>query len=407
VSFQRLRVSQTANHNRKLFDVPATCLFAWVMAAALLLAPATSRAADPLELTVLLPMTGYAAFFGVPQRQGLEGIEAYINRTGGIGGRSIKFVVKDDATNPQVDVQLATSALQTKIPVLFGPDTAGQCNAVTPLAKNGPVTLCFTSSTHPEPGGWVFGTGAESKYHAQVLFRYFKDRGFRRIALVTTTDASGQDGDRAMTQEAERDKGVQIVDRQFFNPSDVSAVAQIANSKASRPDAVVVWVTGAPFGTALRAIKDSGWNVPVFTSAANLLYAELKQYSEILPRDLYFPSQSYIVPTASTDPEVRKQIAIMTSELARLGGKPDQGTMSVWDGVMAVIAGLRKVGVDAPPDSLRDYLVNLQGWAGTNGRYDFKKYPQRGLGLESLLVAKYDNAKGVFTAASGPGGALR
>ena len=372
-----------------------------------LIAPsAASAAGPPIELYVLLPLTGYAAFFGVPQVQALRGIESYVNKTGGIQGRPVKFVVKDDATNPQLDVQLANEVMQTKLPVLLGPDTTGQCNAVTPLAAKGPVTFCFTNGTHPAPGGYVFGTGAESQFMAETMFHYFNERGLKRIAIITTTDASGQDGDRMLQMEAARENTLQIVDRQFFNPTDVSATAQLSHIKASNPQAIIVWVTGTPFGTALRAIKDLAIDVPIITSPANLLYGELKQYETLMPQELLFPSQSYIAPELATDRAVKAQIAIMTTELAALGAKPDQGHNSDWDGVMVVISGLRKLGIDTTAEKLRDYISSQRNWAGVNGRYDFKSYPQRGLDKNSIVMVRYDPVKVKFSGVSRPGGAL-
>jgi branched-chain amino acid transport system substrate-binding protein len=384
----------------------ARSLMTLLIGCALIAPGAASAAGSPIELYVLLPLTGYAAFFGVPQVQALRGIEAYVNKTGGIQGRPVKFVVKDDQTNPQLDVQLANEVMQTKLPVLLGPDTTGQCNAVTPLAAKGPVTFCFTNGTHPAPGGYVFGTGAESQFMAETLFHYFNERGLKRIAIITTTDASGQDGDRMLQMEAARENTLQIVDRQFFNPTDVSANAQLSHIKASNPQAIVVWVTGTPFGTALRAIKDLAIDVPIITSPANLLYGELKQYEALMPQELLFPSQSYIAPELATDRAVKDQIAIMTTELAALGAKPDQGHNSNWDGVMVVISGLRKLGIGTTAEKLRDYIANQRDWAGVNGRYDFKSYPQRGLDKNSIVIVRYDPAKVKFTGVSRPGGAL-
>ena len=379
--------------------------------AAVLLAPVAAFAApatgEPIEMPVLLPLTGYAAFFGVPQVQALRGIESYVNKTGGIGGRPIKFVVKDDQTNPQVDVQLATDIIQnSNLPVMLGPDTGGQCNAVTPLVLyKGPVTFCFTNANHPPAGTYVYGSGAESHYMAETIFHYFAERGLKRIAIVSTTDASGQDGDRMMQTEAARESTLTIVDRQFFNPTDVSASAQLAHVKASNPQAIVVWVTGTPFGTALRAIKDLGIDLPILASPANLLYGELKQYEQLMPKELLFPTQSYLAPELVTDRAVRDRINVLTTELAALGAKPDQGHNSNWDAVMLVIDGLRKLGIDTTPEKLRDWINSQTNWPGINGRYNFRNEPQRGLGKNSILIVRYDPVKAAFSGASRGGGA--
>ena len=68
-------------------------------ASLLLLAPA-ARAADPYEINVILPLTGSIAFVGTTQLQAIKGVEAYINKTGGIGGRPVSFVIQDDQGDP-------------------------------------------------------------------------------------------------------------------------------------------------------------------------------------------------------------------------------------------------------------------------------------------------------------------
>src|ERR1700730_7526677 len=70
------------------------------------LAPGSVMADEPYELNVITSLTGPLAFVGETEVESLQLVEASVNRTGGIKGRSIHFVVYDDATNPQNAVQL-------------------------------------------------------------------------------------------------------------------------------------------------------------------------------------------------------------------------------------------------------------------------------------------------------------
>jgi len=69
--------------------------------AALLVSPqiASSQTA-PFEIYGILPLTGTYAFNGSAERTSLQIIEDTTNKGGGIGGRPIKFVILDDASNP-------------------------------------------------------------------------------------------------------------------------------------------------------------------------------------------------------------------------------------------------------------------------------------------------------------------
>ena len=55
-------------------------------------------------------------------------------------------------------------------------------------------------------------------------------------------------------------------------------------------------------------------------------------------------------------------------------------------------------------DRFRTYLANLKGWVGVNGPYDFKTYPQRGLGPTAAVISRWDAEKQQWLGVSKPGG---
>src|ERR1700758_4090782 len=87
---------------------PIRSLFVRAAAAAATLALVVGpvRAADPFEIYALFPMTGPAAFFGTEEAKGIAMVEAAVNKAGGINGRPVKFVIRDNQSNPQIAVSL-------------------------------------------------------------------------------------------------------------------------------------------------------------------------------------------------------------------------------------------------------------------------------------------------------------
>ena len=86
-----------------------------------------------------------------------------------------------------------------KVPVILGPTLTAGCNAVRALLKSdGPVLYCFTPGSHPEAGSYAFVALPSTVDLAVVNVRYFHDRGWKKIAMLSTTDASGQDGDDSL-----------------------------------------------------------------------------------------------------------------------------------------------------------------------------------------------------------------
>jgi len=60
---------------------------------------------------------------------------------------------------------------------------------------------------------------------------------------------------------------------------------------------------------------------------------------------------------------------------------------------------------DASAAKLRAYLVNLRGWVGANGPYDFRAAPQRGIGERNVVMVRWDAQRGAGAAVSKFGGA--
>jgi branched-chain amino acid transport system substrate-binding protein len=380
--------------------------FAVCLGVTVTLAPLPGRAADPYEVNVLLPLTGSASFYGTAQQQSLHAVEDEVNKGGGIAGRPLKFIIADDQSNPQIAVQLATQIIAKHPPFFLGPTLTAECNAVMPLLlKDGPVTYCFTPGAHPPAGSYIFGFGADTGFLQQAALVYLGAKGIKRIAVISSTDGSGQDGEAKLDEALGKQKTVTLVAREHFAPTDVSVAAQLARIKAANPEAIVVWTTGTPFGTVLRGIKDSGIDLPILTTNGNLTRAQMKQYAPFLPKNLIFPGAAFFDPSTITDRAVRGVVDEFLRELTSQGAKPDWGNNNCYDGARLMVSALKKFGPNVTSTQIRDYVTQLKGWPGINGMYNFPAQPQRGLDQDSVVMVRWDAAKDNWIALSKPGGA--
>ena len=381
---------------------------ALICALALCAHPAPASAAAPVEIPVVLSLTGPGAFVGTAQWQAIQAAETVVNARGGIQGRPVKFVVRDDQSVPQVAVQLTQAIVADKSPVILGPSLAAGCNAMSALvAQNGPVLYCLTAGVMPDPGSFVFSTMTASQDMLAVAVRNFRDRGWKRVAYLMTTDASGQDGAAGVVAavSAPENRGMQIVDRESFAGSDLSVAAQLAKIKAAQPDVIIAWVIGTSVGTVLRGISDAGITTPVLISSGNMTSAFVKQYGSLLTKDVYAPGMTYYAGSAVSDKATRAAIATMSSAMNAANLQVDQLHISSWDPALLVVEAMQKLGPDAPPEKFRDYISKLKGWVGANGAYDFQAVPQRGIGQGAVVMVHWDPAKQQFVPGSKLGGA--
>jgi branched-chain amino acid transport system substrate-binding protein len=374
--------------------VAAVLCAAWLAS----LAPAATAAPEPYEINAILSLTGNLAFVGADQLQALKALEGFVNKSGGIDGRPLSFVVADDQSDVKTSLQLAQGLISKKAPIILGPSSPQACAAIAPLITNGPVLYCIANAGYPTTGGYEFLTLFGFDVQFAVTVRYFRMLGMHKLAYITATDAGGLDAERAIIAAAAlpENKDIQIVAREHFAPGDLSTTAQMARIKAANPDFLIAWATGTPAGTMFRSAKDiGGLDIPITTSPGNLNAAFFKQYGAMLPSNLYFATVPYYANNALLNPAVKTAIANQTAALAAIGVKPDGLAIGAWDPAVLLVDALRKLGPDVSAAKLHDYLISLRGWVGVNGTYDFRANPQRGLGQNNVIMVKFTSGGNV------------
>ncbi len=247
---------------------------------------------------------------------------------------------------------------------------------------------CFSPSIRPKPGGYVFTTQIASRDQQRALMTYFQARGWTRIALITTTDASGQDAEKAINELVKEPEfaDVQLVEQNHFNASDVSITAQIARIQAAKPQVIISWATAAAGATVFRALVQAGIDLPVAASGSNMTYGQMTQYASFLPKQLFFGVSAW---AAAGDPGDRPPAGGARRAEALLPGDPGGRHPSRCKLRYRLGAGAARrrrpepaAAEGATAAQLHDYLEHFKGYAGIDGIYDFTKFPQRGLGIE-------------------------
>lgn len=372
-----------------------------VLATLLFVGPLPAATPAPVEVNVILPTTGPATLLGTKEAEALGVLEAMVNKTGGIGGRPLKFVIADDGTDPRNTVQLTNQLIAKNVNVILGSAISAMCRAMEPLvAKSGPVTYCLSPIVQPQPGSYMFSANVGTKDFLPVTLRYFKSRGWTRIAMLMTTDASGRDYEEALTEalSGPEGAGMQIVAREHYNPQDLSVAAQIATIKAANPQVLATFSTGTAFGALLRGAGDSGLAIPIFASASNMSPAQLPSYRPF-GKELYFVAGA----GAALDPN---RGPVHDAQVAYFNAFRDQHIRAeylhtiAWDPAMIVVSALRKLGPAATPAQIHDYVEGLRGWGGVTGLYDFRAIPQRGLGVNGAAIYRWDPATDTIAALS-------
>jgi branched-chain amino acid transport system substrate-binding protein len=329
--------------------------------------------------------------------------ENVVNKTGGIHGVPLHFVFHDDQNDPKVAVEIVNELLPQHPVAILGPAVAATCAAIAPLFVNGPVNYCFSPALAPAKGGNVFASAITLHDVEFQMYARLKKMGYKRFAVIATTDASGQ----LSLQYAHEwsglasNKDVQVVDIEAFSPADISIAAQVAKVKAANPDIICLYAIGTAFGTALRELSNAGLSdITLYTTPANASVTQLDTYHAFLPKTLITSGMPY--QGKLTNPAMKTAATEYLNSIKDAGLKFDTMQAYAWDPIKITVSALRALPPGATAAQLHTYLEGLHDFAGLWGMYDFRNGDQHGIDGRDSIYVYYDTTRNAWLPYDGP-----
>ncbi|MEU7059298.1 ABC transporter substrate-binding protein [Streptomyces sp. NPDC046197] len=219
-----------------------------------------------IKLGGIYPLSGPASAYGTISK-GVATYFKYVNDKGGIDGRQVQFVVRDDGYQPPKAVEEARRLVeQDKVFAVFQtlgtPSTAAvwdylnQQKVPQPFVATG-ASVWGTDDQHPWTIGWQPNYVAEARVYA----KYLKDeRRTARVAVLYQNDDFGKDLLGGF-KKAVAGSGVKVVAEESYEVTDPSVSAQMASLSRSKAD-VLLDVTTPKFASQALAAdaNNTKWN---------------------------------------------------------------------------------------------------------------------------------------------------
>ena len=384
-------------------------LAAALLAVSLCGSSASAAAATPYTIEVITSLTGPAAFVGTGVQRTLRILQSVVNDGGGIHGRPVAFNFSDDQSSPQQAVQITNQLLGRGVPVIVGPSVAATCGAVVPVVGSRAVAYCLSPALHPEAGSFLYSAGMSTNDILAAAMRYFRLRGLHRIALITSTDASGIDAEHAFDYAASLPENRRIVRvaNEHFAVSDMSVSAQAARMKQAAPEVVFAWTTGPAFSTILRGVNDAGLDVPVATSTGNMSIEQMSQLPGGQRNDIYAVGFRYFDRANIGSGPLKSTVDKLYQAYDRAHLKPDVQPGLVWDAATLVVAALRDAGSNPSAQQVKSFIDKQRSYVGIDGLYNYPGVPQRGLNDLAGVVCRWNATSRSWEVRSRPGGTPR
>ena len=237
-------------------------------AAAAVARRAFAQSDDPIRLGQTVALTGPLAEIGIAMHRGSKVCFDAVNATGGVHGRRIELMARDDGYD--VPRALANVEHFLKDPALFGlfscmgtPIIEG----MLPLIRHSDVP-CFSpltgaSSARPADMRNVLNVRAGYAEEAERLVEHLATIGLKRIAVAYQGNSFGKEVLHSTEGSLRRHRLDQVVAAAVQNDASDAASAAKAIA-AANPEAVVLALAGKPTVGFVKAIRSERRGLPLY-----------------------------------------------------------------------------------------------------------------------------------------------
>ncbi|MCW5658330.1 MAG: ABC transporter substrate-binding protein [Burkholderiaceae bacterium] len=187
-----------------------------------------------------------------------------INATGGINGKKLALVVRDDTSAPPKSIQNMSDLIDNeKVVAVFGPTNSGNAMAWKhiPNQKKIPVIGNVGSGTDitkplsPGVDNYMFRVSMVDRDQVGALMAYVKkNTSSKVVGLMAETTGYGSGGLKDMQEIAEL-QGIKPVAVERFAVGDTDMTSQLNKMKAANVDTIVVWAQGTPIAQLMRSME--------------------------------------------------------------------------------------------------------------------------------------------------------
>ncbi|AKM32224.1 amino acid ABC transporter substrate-binding protein [Pandoraea faecigallinarum] len=246
-------------------------------AVAFALSASMAVAADPIKIGVSGPFTGGSSSMGVSMRDGVRLAAAEINKSGGVLGRQIVLVERDEEAKNERGVQVAQELInKEKVVATVGYINTGVAlasqrfyqDAKIPVFNNVATGTVITEQFKPPqyPDNYVFRNSAKDSIQAPMIVEEaITRRGFKKPAILADSTNYGQLG-REDLEKALKAKGITPVAVEKFNIKDVDMTAQLLKAKQAGADVILTYGIGPELAQIANGMGKLGWKLPIVGS---------------------------------------------------------------------------------------------------------------------------------------------
>ncbi|HEX2916834.1 MAG TPA: ABC transporter substrate-binding protein [Chloroflexia bacterium] len=334
---------------------------------------AASGSGSDIRIGLMGPFTGPSAGLGLGIKRGAQMAVDDINKAGGINGRKIVLIERDDKATPSEGVTNARDLIEKeKVLALFGTANTAVGVAQAPIIQQSkipwvvPVTTGTKITQEPGNPSYIFRISMTDVYQTAYVADFAINK-YKKIALIHDDSGYGTLGrDDLLKSFKNRNVEPVLIESYKVGGTADDMKPMLNKIKAAAPDAIVNWGLGAEAANIKKAMKDLNIDTPMIGSWGLSMpnYPQLANGLE---------AGTIVAQTFSVDTTDQKQLDFINRYKSEY--KTDRvdfpsGLAQSYDGMHLLAEALKQPGAADNRDTLRTALENVSGYDGIIKKYD-------------------------------------
>jgi branched-chain amino acid transport system substrate-binding protein len=238
--------------------------------------PLAVQAAEPIRVGISGPFTGGSGPMGVSMRDGARLAVSQINAKGGVLGRPLELIERDDEAKNEIGAQVAQELIsKEKVVANVGIINTGVAlasarfyqEAQIPLITPGPSGSSLTEQFAPPntDASYIFRVSLRDRIQVDMIVDEIIRRKFEKPAILADSTNYGQLG-REDLVNALKKKDIKPVAVEKFNVKDVDMTAQLLRAKSAGADVILTYGVGPELAQIANGMAKLGWKMPIVGS---------------------------------------------------------------------------------------------------------------------------------------------
>ncbi|WP_071130205.1 ABC transporter substrate-binding protein [Enterococcus timonensis] len=330
-------------------------------------AQGNTASGDTIKIGLNLELSGAAAAYGNQEKEGAEFAAAEINRNGGILGKKVELILKDNKSETTEAFTVTANLARSGVVAIIGPATSSGAKAAIPNLKKSGVPMITPSATDDaltfsdgQVQEFVFRSCFQDSLQGTILAKFAAENLQAQKVVILGDNSS--DYAVGLSKAFKENFVGEIVAEENFSAGDKDFQALLTKINGQDFDALYVPSYYTEAGLIIKQAREMGITQPIlggdgFSDPEMIAIAGAKNVSNV------FYSNHF----STSAPATKKAADFLAEWRQNFGSDPSAFQALSYDALYMIKAAIEEAGVANSLD-IKKALANLQNFSGVTGK---------------------------------------